>query len=194
MNLINIRRLQIIRVYLYLSCLVYLLVFWVRIPAAYFYGIGHFFGFSLKMLVRLTPMFAGFIASAGMLWLSYSSHRNQLLKRVEAVCSWLPERTETNIVLFILPMALYPLLRLSQFANAVDVYLPNWWLFGHAVLLSSIFAYSFKRKYSQFTNLVITALIYGVVYQVMIYSSNISTYPLSMGWPTNFVTQLIFFH
>jgi hypothetical protein len=180
MNLTDIRRLSIIRVYLYLSCLCYLFVFWVRLPAAY--GIGRILGFSGILLVKLLPMFAGFGASAAMLWLSYSKQRSRLLHWAEAIRSWLPEQAVISIILFVLPMVIYPALRLSSYAKTVDVYLPTWWLFGHFILFGSLIAYSFKRNLPLLANLAITALLYGVAYQVFIASRDVSTYPLSMGW------------
>jgi hypothetical protein len=198
MDTIENRRLFTLRLYLWLSVLFYLVVFWQRLPPAY--GKGTILGFSGALLVKLSVMFIGIVVSAGLLGISYTSSRTGLLSLAEAIRRKMPRQPVVAGLLFVLLLAVYPLVWFSPSANAINVYLPNWWLFGHLVLLGSLFLHALWPKVNLVKSLVVTALVFGVVLQVVLFIPNISSYPLSLDWSepgrfynaSTFVARLVY--
>ena len=198
MDSIEMRRISTLRIYLFISVIIYLFVFWMRLPPAY--GIGTILGFSGALLVKLIVMFIGFLISAGLLGMSYTPWRARLLSLAEAIRMRIPRQPVVDGLVFVLLLVVYPLVWFSPAANAINVYLPNWWLFGHLVLLGSLFLHALWPKVNLVKSLVVTALVFGVVFQVVTFIPNITSYPLGLDWSepgrfynaSTFVARLVY--
>lgn len=127
-------------------------------------------------------MFMGFGISTSLLWISFTSLRNVLLRWCEVIRAKLPRQVVLNVIIFALSLVILIFSCFSRWSATIDHFLPAWWLIGHLALFGSVFLYAARRKQSLLMCLIGTALAYGVVYQVIFYTHYINTFPLTMGW------------
>ena len=76
----------------------------------------------------------------------------------------------------------FPVLVLESWAPDFDFMLTRIWIFGHLVLLGSVFLRAVLPGYADLGIVAITALSYALVERVALYIPDISTQMTSMGW------------
>jgi hypothetical protein len=148
-----------------------------------YYGMGSLLGtFSGTRLLQISPVLVMALLDISFLVVSYRSaqaglmqvcNRGILTLRKISVISWL---------IFALLALVFPFLALSPSTPDFDFLLTRIWIFGHLVLLGSIFLRAALPRFDDLEIVVIVALIFGLVERVALYIPDISAQMTSLGW------------
>ncbi len=76
----------------------------------------------------------------------------------------------------------FPVLVLSSLAPAFDFMLTRFWIFGHLILLGSVFFRAANGRVADLMVVAITAMTYAMVERLALFIPEISTQMTSLGW------------
>ncbi len=174
-HLVNIRRVLLISLILCIYALVD------RFPQ--YYGMGSLLGhFSGTRLIQISPIILIALLDIVILALSYRGDQHRLLGFIKAMEGFLHKLGIANWLIYVGIAMVFPVLVLSPLAPSFDIMFSRICIFGHLILLGSIFLRAATDRVGTMMVLAITALVFTAVERLALFIPEISTQMTSLGW------------
>jgi len=174
-QLTNFRRILLMSLFLCVYALVD------RFPQ--YYGMGSLLGrFSGTRLIQISPVMIVAFVDILLLILSYSGKQSQLLRFVNAIPLLLRRLGAINWLMFAGIALVFPVLVLSTISPDFDLMLSRIWIFGHLILLGSLFLWAATNQVGDLIVVAITAMVFAMVERLALFIPEISAQMTSLGW------------
>jgi hypothetical protein len=148
-----------------------------------YHGMGSLLGtFSGSRLFQISPVVVIAILDIAFLWFSNRDHRAQLLQIPKRIILALRKAPLLCWLCFTIIGLVLPILVLTSLAPEFDFMLTRLWIFGHLVLLGSLFLRAALPGHEDLGIVAVTALTYALVENIALHIPEISTQITSMGW------------
>ncbi len=148
-----------------------------------YHGMGSLLGtFSGSRLLQISPVVVTAILDIAFLWFSIRDYRAQLLQIPKRIILGLRKAPLLCWLCFTITGLVLPILVLTSLAPEFDFMLTRLWIFGHLVLLGSLFLRAAMPGHEDLGIVAVTALTYALVENIALHIPEISTQITSMGW------------
>jgi hypothetical protein len=148
-----------------------------------YYGMGSLLGhFSGSRLMQISPVIVLAVVDGLMLIISAKRSQPRLQKFIDAILVFLRKLRAVNGLIFSGLALVFPMLVLSTIAPEFDFMLPRIWIFGHLILLGSLFLRATTNRINDLMVIVVTAIVYAMIERLALFIPEISAQMTSLGW------------
>lgn len=174
-HLTNIRRILLISLFLCVYAMID------RFPQ--YYGMGSLLGkLSGSRLIQISPVMIVAFLDGIFFSLSFSKLQQHIMCFVKTTYRYIRKLNVINWSFFTGIALVFPVLVVSSIAPSFDTMFGRTWIFGHLILLGSIFLRAAIKQVDDLVIVAITAMVYTLIERLALYIPEISTQMISLGW------------
>lgn len=148
-----------------------------------YYGMGSLLGhFSGIRLLKISPVWLTLFVDVSLLLWSNAGGNPKLLNFVKMCIRFLRKLGVINWLIFAVIAFVFPRLVLFSGEPVFDSILSRIWIFGHLILMGSVFLRAAIKQSNDMTVVAISALTFTIIARLALFLPEISTQMTSLGW------------